>query len=292
MDLHRRADLAGVLVGAGRPVAIMGVLNVSPASFHRGSVFAGGDALRAAARAMVAAGADIVDVGARSTAPYGGDAVDEDEEADRLGRAVEALVGHLPVPVSADTARPAPARAALEAGALILNDVSGLRDASTARAIASRGASAVLMASPAGQRRETGEPVEVVAGLLAESLELARAAGIPEGRLVVDPGIGFFRDGPIPWHEWDVCVLAGLARLGRLGPPLCVGVSRKSFLGVLTGWEDPADRLAGSLAATAVAVWGGAAVIRTHDVRETLDAVRVAQTLRDARARVKEDHGR
>lgn len=281
-DLQRRADLAGVLVGAGRPVAVMGVLNVSPASFYRGSVRAGTGALCEAARAMVAEGADIVDVGARSTAPYAGDEVGEAEEAERLGEAVEALVRAVPVPVSADTAGPAAARAALEAGARILNDVSGLRDPATARLVAGRGASAVLMASPAGPLPAAGDPVEIVADLLARALGRAGAAGIPAGRVVLDPGIGFFRHGPIPWHEWDVRVLAGLARLAWLGRPLCVGVSRKSFVGALTGRDDPAERLAGSLAATAAAVWGGAAVIRAHDVRETLDAVRVAQRLREA----------
>lgn len=291
MDLHRRADLGGVLVGPGRPVAVMGVLNLGAASFYRGSVRADAGAMRAAARAMVAEGADIVDVGARSTAPYGGDAMEEAEEAERLGEAVAVLVHELPVPVSADTARPAPARAALEAGARILNDVSGLRDPATARLVAGRGASAVLMASPAGPIRPEGQPAAMVAALLAAALERAEAAGIAPERLALDPGIGFFRDGPIPWHEWDVQVLAGLARLARLGRPLCVGVSRKSFLGALTGRDDPAERLAGSLAATVAAVLGGAALIRTHDVRDTLDAVRVAERLRGAAARAsKEEH--
>jgi dihydropteroate synthase len=118
--------------------------------------------------------------------------------------------------------------------------------------------------------------------LLGEALERARAAGIADERIVVDPGIGFFRDEGVPWDVWDARVLAGLGALRTLGRPLCVGVSRKSFIGALTGRESAGERLAGSLAAAGIAVWGGAALLRTHDVAETLDAVRVAERLRNA----------
>jgi len=121
-----------------------------------------------------------------------------------------------------------------------------------------------------------------VRGILKRALAAARAAGVPEERIVLDPGIGFFRDEGVPWHVWDVAVLAGLPALAELGRPLCVGVSRKSFVGAITGREDPAARLPGSLAATAAAVLGGAALIRTHDVAETVDAVRVAERVRRA----------
>jgi len=109
-----------------------------------------------------------------------------------------------------------------------------------------------------------------------------RAAGISEERVVLDPGIGFFRDEGVAWEEWDARVLAGLAGLETLGRPLCVGVSRKSFVGAITGRARTEDRLAGSLAATTVAVWNGAALIRAHDVAEALDAVRVAERIRAA----------
>jgi dihydropteroate synthase len=117
--------------------------------------------------------------------------------------------------------------------------------------------------------------------ILAEALARARAAGISEERIAIDPGIGFFREAAVAWHEWDVAVLMGLPALHALGRPVCVGVSRKSFIGVLTGRTATKDRLGGSLAATTAAVLNGAALIRTHDVRETLDAVRVAERLRD-----------
>ena len=123
-------------------------------------------------------------------------------------------------------------------------------------------------------------------------MQRARRAGIPDERIVVDPGIGFFRDEGVAWPEWDVAVLAGLGALRRLGRPLCVGVSRKSFLAAITGRESTADRLPGSLAATAVAVLGGAALVRAHDVAEALDAIRVAERIRQARmARTVKEEG-
>jgi dihydropteroate synthase len=277
-----RALLGGVAVGDGCPVAIIGVLNVSPESFYGGSVHTDPDDLLRAADDMVAAGAAILDVGAMSTAPYLETRIGEDEEAERLARAVERLAAKCAVPVSADASRYAPARAALDAGATIVNDVTGLRgDPRLAGLIAARGASAILMAHPAAADRwEPVGPVETVARALGGSLATAREAGIAEQRIVLDPGIGFFRNGPVLWYEWDAAVIAHLDRLRALGRPLCVGVSRKSFIGAFTGRDEPAERLAGSLAATAVAVSHGAALIRTHDVAETRDAVRVASALR------------
>lgn len=262
----------------------MGALNVSPESFYYGSVHVGDDALLAAALGMVEAGAQLVDIGARSTAPYRETEVDEDEELERLVRAVSLLAGKLPVPVSADTARPGPARAALEAGARVLNDVSGLADPQLARLAAAHEASVILMASPATLGgRASGDPIGTVRRALEASLARARAAGIADERIVLDPGIGFFRDEAVPWDAWDASVLARLGELRDLGRPLGVGISRKSFVGAMTGRRAPGERLPGSLAATAVAVWQGAALVRTHDVAETVDAVRVAERLREAR---------
>jgi len=284
----RRASLAGVSLGDGLPVAVLGVLNVSPESFHAGSVRATDDALLQAALAMAEAGAALIDVGARSTAPYLDAEITETEEQDRLGRAVELLATKLAVPISADTTRPAPARAALEAGATVINDVGGLRDPRVAALVRGHGAGVILTATPwsrPGSGRPPNpepDPVATVRELLDEALVRAREAGIPEDRIVLDPGIGFFRDEAIPWDEWDVRVLAGLEALGALGRPLCVGVSRKSFVGAITGRPRTEARLAGSLAATAVAVLNGAALLRAHDVADTLDAIRVAERIRRA----------
>jgi len=281
MSLRSRADLAGVVLGDASPVAVMGVINVSPESFHAGSVYRGEEAVLKAALGMVEAGAALIDVGARSSAPYLETGISEAEETERLVRAVGALVAKLPVPVSADTSRPGVARAALEAGARVVNDVSALAEPALARVVAEHDAALILMAAP-GPGRVLDAPVASVTRILNTALAAARAADVPEERIVLDPGIGFFRDAGVVWHAWDVAVLAGLPALAGLGRPLCVGVSRKSFVGAITGREDPAARLSGSLAATAVAVLGGAALIRTHDVAETVDAVRVAERVRRA----------
>ena len=278
-----RATVAGVSVGDGLDTAVVGALNVSPESFYSGSVVVDADRLLQAAQAMARAGAAWLDVGAMSTAPYLEARIPAAQEADRLHWAIGLLTAKLDLPVSADTSRALPARAALEAGARVINDVTGLAsDPSLARLAAEAGAGLVLMASPATSPAP-GDPIATVLASLTVSLGLARAAGIPEDRILVDPGIGFFRGAPIDWPEWDCRVLAGLPAFRAVGRPLYVGVSRKSFIGALAGVDDPAQRLPGTLAATAAAVLGGAHVIRAHDVAETLQAVRVAQAIRRTR---------
>jgi len=280
-----RAEWPGVVLGVGARVAVMGSLNVSPESFYAASVYAEPEALLDAALGMVAAGADLIDVGARSTAPYLPTAIPESEECARLGRAVGALTAKLDVPVSADTCRAGPARVALEAGARVINDVSGLRDPELGCLVADHEAGLIAMASPASDAPLPDGPLTTVTGCLARSLERVRTMGIAEWRVVLDPGIGFFRAGPTPWSDWDVEILAHLDRLLVFGRPLAVALSRKSFVGALVDRPSPADRLAGSLAATALAVAHGASLIRAHDVRETRDAVRVAAQIRQARER-------
>jgi dihydropteroate synthase len=270
------------MVGDGLPVVVMGVVNVSPESFHAGSVYQGEEAIVRAALGMVEAGAALIDVGARSTAPYLPTTIDEDDEIERLGRAVSRLTTKLNVPISADTASVRSARAALEAGARVINDVSGVADPALARLVADWEVGLIAMASPApGDSAKVG-PMATVATCLRRALARARAAGVQDEHIMLDPGIGFFRHGPVSWVDWDVTVLARLESLLDLGRPLCVAVSRKSFIGAITGGASPGDHLAGSLAAAAVAVVHGASLIRTHDARETLDAVRVAARIREA----------
>jgi dihydropteroate synthase len=280
-----RATVAGVSVGDGLDVAVVGALNVSAESFYPGSVVLGVDRLLHAAESMARAGVAWLDVGAMSTAPYLEARIPADQEAERLQWAIGLLTAKIDLPVSADTSRILPARIALEAGARMINDVSGLQaDPAVATLVAETGAGLVLMASPAGSRRiAPADPIVAVRASLGRSLALARAAGISDDRILLDPGIGFFRGESIAWPDWDCRVLADLPALHDLGRPLYVGVSRKSFIGALAGIDDPAHRLPGTLAATAVAVLGGAHVIRAHDVAETRQAVRVAQALYRAR---------
>ncbi|HUP35253.1 MAG TPA: dihydropteroate synthase [Candidatus Limnocylindria bacterium] len=277
-----RAIVAGVSVGDGLDVAVVGALNVSPESFYSGSVVVDADRLLQAGEAMARAGAAWLDVGAMSTAPYLEARIPEALEADRLHWAVGLLTTKLDLPVSADVSRVGPARAALEAGARIINDVTGLAgDPALARLTAEAGAALVLMAGPAASPA-AGEPMAMVRAALERGLAIARGAGLPDERILVDPGIGFFRGAGVAWPDWDCRVLAGLPALRGLGRPLHVGVSRKSFIGAVAGVGDPAERLPGSLAAAAAAVLGGAHVIRAHDVAETVQAVRVAQAIRGA----------
>jgi dihydropteroate synthase len=232
---------------------------------------------------MAEAGAAFVDVGGMSTAPYLETRIDETEEADRVAWAVDLIVNKLGLIVSADTSRAGPARAALDAGARIVNDISGLTvDDQLGRELARRPDVGLILMANEHRAHTRDAPIAVVARVLAESLARARAAGIDPSRIAVDPGIGFFRHQDLAWHEWDVSVLGRLGELRVLGRPLAVGVSRKSFVGALTGEGDPARRLPGSLAATTVAVLHGAQLIRTHDVAETRQAVTVAQAVRRA----------
>ena len=274
------ANLAGVDVGDGFPVRIVGAINVSPESFYAGSVAGSRRALQRRAARMEAEGADIIDLGAMSTAPYRRGAIDEAEELRRMAAAVRAVRQAVRVPISADTQRSRVAAAALAAGAAIINDVSGLGHDAAMGAVARDFGGVILMATEQGPSRQA--PLKMIAALLRACLRRARRARIAADHIVLDPGIGFFRRARVPWFELDCVVLRDLQRLRRLGHPVLIGVSRKSFIGKLTGRADPGARLAGSLAATAIAVANGAALVRTHDVAATLDAVRVAMAMRKA----------
>lgn len=273
------ANLAGLEVGDGFVVRLVGVINISPESFYKGSVAQGEDSLQRQAERMAAEGADLLDIGAMSTAPYLPTEISEADEIQRLTWAIGVVRKAVTLPISADTKRSRVALAALDSGAQVINDVSGFRhDPAMADLVARRAQGVILMASeaaPGGQ-----DPIATVRSLLEESLKATWRAGVPDHRVVVDPGIGFFRQAAIPWDVWDCEVLRRLGELRALGHPVLVGLSRKSFIGKLLGKPDPADRLFGSLAATAVAVITGAHLIRTHDVGPTCEAVRMAEALR------------
>lgn len=273
------AHLAGIPVGDTLPVRLMAVLNVSPESFYPDSVHTNREQIAETAHALAGEGADIIDIGAMSTAPYLKTDISEAEETERLAAAVEATATAVSVPISADTKRSQPAQAALRAGARIINDVSGLKnDPAMAALIARSGAGAILMASE--QRPQSGPPLERIRNALRDSLTRAEQAGIPEQRIVLDPGIGFFREPGIAWDEWDCLVLRELAELRSFGFPLLVGASRKAFIGKILGQPTVRERLIGSLTCAAVAVVNGAHIIRVHDVKATTQAVRMAERLR------------
>jgi len=273
-----KAALDSVEVGDGCPVRVMAAINVSPESFYAGSVAAGTDALRDRAAQAMTEGADLLDIGAMSTAPYLQTQISVDEEISRLTRAIRAVRPAVALPISADTSRSRVAAAALDEGATIINDVTGLRADGGMGAVAARAHGLVLMA--AENAPGATDPILTIRELLTDSCRRAADSGVAMNRIAIDPGIGFFRSAARPWWEWDRDVLRRLSELRTIGHPLLVGVSRKSFIGKLLGLPAPEDRLSGSLAATAAAVLKGAHIIRTHDVRATRDAVRMAEALR------------
>jgi dihydropteroate synthase len=275
------ADIAGIQVGDHYPVRLMGIINVSPESFFKGSVLSSVDEVRRVAEQMAADGADILDVGARSTAPYLETAISVEEEIDRLSAAIQAIREVTDRPVSADTQRARVAKEALKAGASVLNDVSGLAHDPAMSEVATAYQGVILMAN-ASYTDAAGDPVPVVKAALEAALQRATQAGIAPEKVVLDPGIGFFRHGAISWDQWDRIVLQQLHAFRSFGTPLLISVSRKSFIGKVLGYPDPTDRLHGSLGVTSIAVYKGIHIIRTHDIASTRDVVRMAEWLRES----------
>jgi len=271
-------------------VTLVGVLNLTPDSFSDGGRFVSGEgavqreAAVAAGLALVADGAHVIDVGGESTRP-GAAELPAEEEIRRTVPVVEALAKATDVPVTIDTRKRAVAEAALDAGARVVNDVSGLRDdPGLAEVAAERGATLVLghLRGDPATMQEAPRFDDVVAEVIEElraSVARAREAGVPDARLVVDPGIGFGKTG-----AHNLALLAGLGRLrAALGLPVLVGTSRKSFLGRLTG--DPVgERGTATQAADAIAVYEGADALRVHDVAAAARTAKVAAAVRAARA--------
>lgn len=280
MSMSATANIAGLRIGTDQPVRLMGVINVSPESFYKGSV-QNKRTIQRAAREIEEQGADIIDVGAMSTAPYLETQVSEKEEAGRIAWAVAAVRAAVKIPISIDTSRPQPALEGLNAGADILNDITGLSAGPAMYAAARRAAGLILMAHPSALGgAPTANPVSTIRHILQDNLARAREAGVSAGRILIDPGIGFFRNTHLEWWKWDVAVLRDLKEVAELPAPVLVGVSRKSFISQILDGRPPEQRLYGSLAATVIAVAQGAAVVRTHDVVATKEAVRVAQAIR------------
>jgi len=269
------SNALSALYSLGRPL-VMGVLNVTPDSFSDGGRFLDPGTAIAHATEMAQQGADILDIGAESTRPYGGPVpVSADDEKARLAPVLPAVI-KLGLPVSIDTIKAPIAAWALDQGAVIVNDVWGLqRDPDMAPLVAKRAAPVIVMHN----REAADATIDIIADVLtffSRSLEIAARAGIARENIVLDPGIGF---GKTP--EQSITCLAHLAEFKLLGLPLLVGASRKRFINTVTP-SAPDERIGGSIAAHLLAVQRGAAIVRVHDVAETVQALRVSAAIESA----------
>lgn len=275
--------LGRLLPDIGSRTLIMGVLNVTPDSFYdKGRFF---DRKKAVDHAleMAADGADIIDVGGESTRP-GAKEISVHEEMDRVISVIEAVAGKIKEPVSIDTRKAVVAKAALEAGARIVNDVSALRhDPLMAQAAARRNTAVILMhmkGTPENMQKAPRykDVVGEISDYLKGSVKIAVRAGIKKEDIIIDPGIGFGKT-----LEHNLEILSRLKDFKSLGYPICIGTSRKSFIGKITGSDDPDDRLTGTIATCAIAAMNGADILRVHDVKEAAQAARIIDVITEKR---------
>jgi len=270
-------DCAGRLLRLDRP-RVMGIVNVTPDSFSDGGLHFDTDVAIAHGLALVEQGADLLDVGGESTRP-GAAPVSAQQEIERVVPVIEALVARTGVPVSVDTCKPEVMRAALAAGAGMVNDVQALRQPGALEVVAGSGAAVVLMHAlggphDAGVAHDYDDVAGEVQRFLAERVFAAEMAGIVRARLVADPGYGFNKD-----TAQNFALLAAQEKLLALGVPLLAGLSRKRCIGEITGRAVAGERVAGSVAAHLLAVQRGAKIVRVHDVAATVDALKVLGAL-------------
>ena len=267
-------DIDGLRIGEGYPVRLMGILNVSPESFYKETTVSEKSSIQELVEKMEGENVDIIDVGAASTAPpdiYGTPKISEKEELNRVTNALGYITEVTNLPLSIDTVSSKVAETALDMGVSIINDVSGLHtDPKMVDLAKAKETPIVIMANCV-------TPCSSVSASLAaleESYTIAIKAGIEQEKIILDPGIGFGKPA-----EVDFDILRRLQLYTHLGQPLLVGVSRKAFIGKLLNLENPAERLDGSLAATAIAVYNGANMVRTHDVRETRTVIQTCEAI-------------
>lgn len=279
--LHRNTKALRLLNNLNLPnPSVMGVLNVTPDSFSDGGRFTDIEVAKRQAERLVAEGASIIDIGGESTRP-GAQSVSESEEADRVIPVVAAVRSVSGVVISVDTSKPSVMQAAVSAGAGIINDVLALREPGAIEMAAELKVPVCLMHMQGRPRTMQSQPkytdvVAEVSEFLSSRIDKCVAAGIERDRIIIDPGFGF---GKTRTH--NVELLANLRQLTKLELPVLVGLSRKATLGELTG-KEVSDRVPASVSAAVIAVLNGAAIVRVHDVGETVDALKVAEAVMDA----------
>ena len=283
--INHVTNLGNVGVGGKNPVRIMGILNTSPESFYKKSIKITKQQITNTIKQMEIDGADFIDVGGMSTAPYLSTSVSEKIESQRILNAIHIIQNVSNLPISVDTCRANVAKSALEHGIEIINDISGLKyDDKMIDVIREYRPSLILCAFDS--KTVVGD-IQSTKNLLKDSLKIAKIAGIPSSKIVLDPAIGFFRKTgkgsfftkiKSDWLERDLSVIQNLKSI-KQQYPILISVSNKSFIGKLLGKENVSDRLFGSLAAEVVSVLNGADIIRTHNVAETKDAITIAVKL-------------
>jgi dihydropteroate synthase len=283
MSGHSVWRCRGREIALGDRTLVMGIVNVTPDSFSDGGMLADADAAVKHAMQLVDDGADILDVGGESTRP-GSDPVSIDEELARVVPVIDGLATQTDVPISVDTRKAEVARAALEVGAAIVNDVTAGAESAMLEVVRDSGAGLVLMHMRGEPKSMQADPryddvVREVRDFLADRIGAAVAAGVPRGQLCADPGIGF---GKTLAH--NLALLRDLAAFGDLRVPILVGVSRKRFIGELTGVDQAHERLEGTAAAVAWCAANGVHIVRVHDVAEMVKVVRVIDAIARERA--------
>lgn len=256
----------------------MGVLNVTPDSFSDGGCFVDANVALERALAMEADGAHYVDVGGESTRP-GATPVPVEEELRRVISIVKLLKKNLSIPISVDTSKPQVMAQAIDVGADVINDVTALRNPSAVDVVAQSNVQVILMhmkGKPATMQNRPSydDAVAEVCSFLEERIDACIAGGIPKSRLMVDPGFGFGKT-----YEHNLCLLKQIRRLARFDVPIVAGLSRKSMIGEALGGVEVADRLFGSVSAAVIAAWEGAEIVRAHDVKATVDAIKVCNAV-------------
>jgi len=279
-----KLEWPGHCIDFSEKTCIMGILNITPDSFSDGGQHFDADNAVEHALQLVEDGADIIDIGGESTRP-GSEAVPLEEELRRTLPVIKALSSRIKAPISIDTCKAEVARRAIDAGASIVNDISGLRfDAGMAGVVAASRVPVVVMHIKGTPRDMQVSPVyealiPELMDYLRESIRLATDAGIDEKRIIVDPGIGFGKT-----FDHNLQILNRLGELAALQKPLAVGVSRKAFIGKVLGGAPPAERLEGTAAAVAISIFNGADIVRVHDVREMAKVAKVADAIKRERA--------
>jgi len=282
--MHR---LARVKVGGSSPLRVMGIINTSPESFYKKSVFTDKKMIEKTAKLMEEDGADFIDVGGMSTAPYIKTLISEDKEIKRITNAINAIQKVSKLPVSIDTCRAKVAEAALQLGVEIVNDVSGLKYDKNMVDVLEKYRPSVILCAFSNEPIK-GNQVIQTRKLIGQSVTLALKSGILASQIIVDPAIGFFRkkaQGVLftkinsDWLQRDMLVLKNLKHI-KQEHPILISISRKSFIGELLSETDPDKRLYGSLAAETFAALNGADIIRTHNVKATNDIVKIVKNLK------------